>query len=109
MASDKGFADHFSSFSPYYARYRPDYPASLFAYLAGLAPARRSAWDCATGSGQAAVGLAPHFTRVIATDASAAQLTNARPNPRVDYRVAAAEDSGLPSESVDLVTAAEDA
>jgi ubiquinone/menaquinone biosynthesis C-methylase UbiE len=107
VAPGNGFADHFSSFSPDYAKYRPDYPACLFAYLAGLAPAMRSAWDCATGSGQAAVGLARHFARVIATDASAAQLESARPNPRIEYRLAAAEDSGLPPGSVDLVTAAQ--
>jgi SAM-dependent methyltransferase len=102
-----GFADHFSGFSPDYARYRPDYPENLFAYLAGLAPATRCAWDCATGSGQAAVPLAKHFERVFATDASAAQLANARPDPRIEYRTAPAEDSGLPAESVDLVTVAQ--
>jgi len=44
---------------------------------------------------------------VVATDASAAQLTSARPDPRVEYRVALAEDSGLPGASFDLVTVAQ--
>ncbi len=107
MSPSQGFADHFSAASPDYARYRPDYPASLFAYLAGLAPARRAVWDCATGNGQAALGLAAHFDRVIATDASAEQLRSARPHPRVEYRAARAEDSGLEAESVELVTSAQ--
>jgi len=101
------FSDHFSVVSSAYAEFRPGYPDSLFEWLAGL-PARRDlAWDCATGSGQAAVGLGSHFDRVIATDASAEQIAAATPHPRVDYRVAPAEASGLESESVDLVTVAQ--
>ena len=48
------FKDHFSSASDRYAAYRPDYPAALFAWLAGLCAEHDLAWDCATGSGQAA-------------------------------------------------------
>lgn len=68
------FKDHFSAHSVEYARFRPRYPDELFRYLDAVAPARQSAWDCATGSGQAAVALATHFDRVVATDASAARL-----------------------------------
>jgi SAM-dependent methyltransferase len=107
VTASEGFADHFSALSESYARYRPDYPDSLFAWLATVAPATRGAWDCATGNGQAALGLAAHFDRVIATDASAAQLESARPDPRVEYRIARAEDSGLPLASCDLVTVAQ--
>ncbi len=107
MADSSAFPDHFSAGSPDYARYRPDYPDRLFDYLAGLAPARRRAWDCATGSGQAALGLARRFAQVIATDASAEQIGAARPHRRVRYRVAPAEESGLEGGSVELVTAAQ--
>jgi SAM-dependent methyltransferase len=65
------------------------------------------AWDCATGSGQAARDLAAHFERVIATDASAAQIGRAPPTPGIEYRVAAAESSGLAPESADLITVAQ--
>ena len=99
--------DHFSSAAAAYASFRPRYPDDLFAYLAARAPRRALAWDCATGSGQAALGLARHFTRVIATDASTAQLAHAAPHPQVEYRVAAAEASGLEAASVDLVAAAQ--
>jgi SAM-dependent methyltransferase len=101
------FRDHFSGAAPAYAAFRPRYPDDLFAFLAERAPGRRLAWDCATGSGQAAVGLAAHFDRVEATDASAGQIAAAAPHPRVGYRVAAAEVSGLADASADLVTVAQ--
>lgn len=101
------FKDHFSRQAPDYARYRPNYPTGLFAWLAGISPARSLAWDCGTGSGQAAVGLAEHFERVIATDPSRKQLEHALPHPRVDYRVASAEVSLLDTASIDLVTVAQ--
>jgi SAM-dependent methyltransferase len=79
----------------------------MFQFLADVAPEHELVWDCATGSGQAAVPLADHFARVIATDASAQQIANAEPHPQVEYRVAQAEQSGLESHSVDLVTVAQ--
>lgn len=101
------FKDHFSAQATDYARFRPDYPAGLFAWLAGIAPMRDTAWDCGTGSGQAAVGLAAHFRHVIATDPSRRQLDHAEPHPRVEYRQASAEVSHLDTASVDLVTVAQ--
>ena len=104
---DQEFQDHFSSRSKGYASFRPRYPTALYEWLAGQCRARGTAWDCATGSGQAAIGLSPFFQRVIATDASRAQIDNATPAPNVEYRVAAAEESGLADRSVDLVTVAQ--
>jgi len=101
------FADHFSESAESYARYRPGYPPALFDWLASLCERRSLAWDCATGSGQAAIGLAAHFARVIATDASGRQLEQATPHERVTYRLAPAEASGLEGSSVDLVTVAQ--
>ena len=98
------FPDHFSGVAGAYAERRPHYPRQLFTWLAALAPRRELAWDCATGSGQAAVGLADHFERVIATDASEAQIAAAVAHPRIEYRVAPAASSGLASDSADLVT-----
>ena len=101
------FADHFAPVANAYADFRPTYPAGLFDWLARLAPGRELSWDCACGSGQASVDLAGHFERVVATDASAAQLTGAPPHPRVEYRQAPAEASGLPPASVDLIAVAQ--
>ena len=105
--TESGFKDHFSRQAADYAKFRPRYPRALFEYLASIAPATGVAWDCATGSGQAAVELAEVFDRVIATDASEKQVANAEPHARVDYRVAPAEGSGLEAQSVDLVTVAQ--
>lgn len=101
------FKDHFSSASDRYAAYRPDYPAALFTWLAGLCGEHDTAWDCATGNGQAALGMAPHFRKVIATDASAEQIKHAELHPAIDYRVAPAEASGLADRNIDLVTVAQ--
>jgi SAM-dependent methyltransferase len=101
------FQDHFSGHADDYARYRPAYPAALFDWLADVVPARDRAWDCASGSGQAALGLAERFLAVDATDGSAEQLAQMPAHPRVHRRVATAERSGLPARSVDLVTVAQ--
>jgi SAM-dependent methyltransferase len=101
------FKDHFSANAIGYAASRPDYPAELFAFLAGTVDRHELAWDCATGNGQAARGLAAHFRAVVATDASARQIENALPRRGVSYRVAPAEMSGLAAASVDLLTVAQ--
>jgi SAM-dependent methyltransferase len=101
------FKDHFSTRSSGYAASRPGYPAELFSHLAGLTSGHDLAWDCATGSGQAARGLAAHFSRVWATDASGAQIAAAVLQAGVEYRVAPAEASGLPDHSADLVAVAQ--
>lgn len=96
----------FSPFAERYARARPRYPPELFAWLAAQVDRHETAWDCATGNGQAARGLAERFARVVATDASAEQLRFAPAHPRIEWRVAPAERSGLPDAAVDLVAVA---
>jgi SAM-dependent methyltransferase len=98
------FKDHFSSHAHRYAAFRPTYPQALMKFLADCCEKRGLAWDCATGNGQAATALTPFFDRIIATDASEAQICSAAPHPRIDYRVARAEGSGLDQSSVDLIT-----
>lgn len=101
------FHDHFSGHAADYAKFRPRYPDSLFADLAAACRERNQAWDCGTGSGQAAVGLAAHFSRVVATDASPRQICQAQLHPRVQYHVADERQSGLADASTNLVTAAQ--
>ena len=84
----------------------PTYPEDLFRFLARVVPSRGVAWDCATGNGQAATHLAGYFDRVMATDESGEMIAQAPRDPRIVYRVAEAEDSGLEDLSVDLVTVA---
>ena len=101
------FKDHFSDASAQYAEFRPTYPENLFAWLSSQCRETNTAWDCATGSGQAAAGLAPHFGKVLATDASAEQIAHASAPRNVIFRVAPAEASGLEDHSMDLVTVAQ--
>ena len=101
------FPDHFSAAAADYAAFRPHYPDALFAWIVAHAPARRRAWDCGAGSGQAAVALAEHFAYVVATDASRAQLERATRHPRVGYVTMAAERAALAPSSVELVTVAQ--
>jgi len=105
--STGSFHDHFSAVASRYADFRPSYPATLFDYLATLQPGDSLVWDCAAGNGQATMDLAKRFARVIATDASKEQIAAAVPHPKVEYRVATAEQSGLPDRSVNLITVAQ--
>ncbi|MCC6706311.1 MAG: class I SAM-dependent methyltransferase [Gammaproteobacteria bacterium] len=90
-----------------YGEFRPDYPHALFEHLAALAPGQELAWDCATGNGQAALPLCTRFRRVLASDASAAQLAEARRADNLALCVAGAERVPLADGSVDLVTVAQ--
>ena len=101
------FKDHFSQRASAYAAYRPLYPDALFEFLARLTRERKLALDGGTGNGQAAIGLAARFDKVVATDASAEQIEYATLNPKIEYRVAQSDASGLPTRSVNLVTAAQ--
>ncbi|MGD9784800.1 MAG: class I SAM-dependent methyltransferase [Hyphomicrobiaceae bacterium] len=105
--TSSGFSNHFASVASAYAANRPGYPPQLFEWLAGLCATRDLAWDCATGSGQAAAGLAPWFKRVVATDASAEQIARSRPAAGVGFQVATAERSGLADRCADLITVAQ--
>ncbi len=100
------FADHFSTIAARYATYRPHYPPELVDVLADRAPSG-TAWDVGCGSGQLSVALAARFARVIATDPAQAQLDAATHAPKVEYRCAPAEASGLPPRSIALVVAAQ--
>ncbi len=107
MTHGPAFSDHFSAMAERYAKYRPVYPAALFDWLAECAPACDRAWDCGTGSGQAALPLAERFTEVIATDPSAAQLSTAIAKPNIHYAVMTGEASALCSQSFSVVTVAQ--
>ncbi|KAL7881309.1 hypothetical protein AOLI_G00081570 [Acnodon oligacanthus] len=64
--------------------------------------------DLGCGSGQGTVLLAPHFTQVVGTDISPAQLEQAVKHnsaPNISYRECPAEELPCEDGSVDLVTA----
>ena len=101
------FKDHFSVTATGYAAHRPVYPRAVAEALAARSPGRSLVWDAGCGSGQLSAVLAEVFDQVVATDASAAQIAEAVPHPRVRYAVAPAEVSGLADGSVDCAVAAQ--
>ena len=104
---EKKITDYFSSLAQVYAQFRPSYPEAMFDYFAGLVKSRGRAWDCGTGSGQAAIALAKRFDRVIATDASQGQIDHATKHPKVEYVLSKAESCpAIADRSIDLVTVA---
>lgn len=103
----QSFKDLFSTQAQDYSKYRPHYPKGLFQYLATLTPERNLAWDVGCGNGQASTALAEHFYKVIATDPSEKQISEATQHPKVEYRVGTAEHSGLEDYSANLVTVAQ--
>ena len=103
----RAFADHFSRLATGYAAHRPQYPKGLFSAIAAVSPFLDRVWDCATGTGQAASGLAAHFHSVLASDASRQQIRAASPHDRVRYFVARAEAAPLRSRSIGMVTVAQ--
>ena len=102
-----GFSDHFGKVAGAYADFRPHYPSELFEWLSSQCAGDDLAWDCGCGSGQASVALAQHFAHVRATDPSREQILHAQLCAGVEYDIAAADNSGLPERSVDLITVAQ--
>ena len=99
--------DHFSSNSREYSFSRPTYPDDLYRYLSDIAPNKDMAWDCATGNGQAAIGLCKYFKNVIASDASKGQLEHRFNRNNILYEMFPAEKADIQENSVDLITVAQ--
>lgn len=100
------FKDNFSQQSDIYVKYRPQYPVELYTYLSSLTAEHVLVWDCGTGNGQAAIGLATCYDQVIATDPSEQQIRNCLPHDKVKYLVEKAENNSFPTHSADLLTIA---
>lgn len=99
--------DLFSKQADLYARYRPTYPAELYQYILSFVKEKNIAWDCATGNGQAAVVLADHFKKVVATDISAEQIEKATFKENIEWLVCPAESTPFAENTFDLVTVAQ--
>ena len=102
-----GFIDNFSAQSKEYSFSRPTYPESLYEFLSTVTPQKNLAWDCATGNGQAAIGLSKYFKKVIASDASKNQIRHGFQRENIDYKLFPAENVELDNDSVDIVTVAQ--
>jgi SAM-dependent methyltransferase len=112
MEQDKFTAD-FGKTAADYARHRAGYPDWLFERLMrrGLVRPGMRALDLATGTGYLARGLAQRGLTVTGLDIApdmmtAAKALDAAQGLAIDYVVGKAEQTGLPAESFELVTAA---
>lgn len=101
------FSTLFTKQSLAYSTFRPSYPNELFKYLKSITPGHQLAWDCATGTGQAAIKLVNYFDYVIATDISESQIKNGYQHKNISYKVSYAEKTEIESHAVDLVAAAQ--
>lgn len=90
-----------------YARFRPEYPDSLVAFLASHTRDRRLAVDVGCGNGQLTQLLASYFNQVLGLDPSADQIANTNAHERIHYQRAPAEQLPVRDASADLITAAQ--
>jgi SAM-dependent methyltransferase len=95
-----------------YAKYRAGFPDAFFdrVFAEGYVKAGASLLDLGTGTGTLARGFALRGCRVIGIDPSAQMMEQAKEldqqvNAIIEYRVARAEETGVPSSSIDVVTA----
>ena len=102
----------FGATSEDYARYRAGFPDSLFEKLGKFQIGEKGQLivDLGTGTGSLARGLAKQDCVVIGIDHSDEMLKAARDldsnaGVQVEYRLAPAEDTGLPDSTYDIVTA----
>lgn len=90
-----------------YADFRPQYPESLFNWLASHSPGHLRALDIACGNGQASRPLRQHFKQVLACDASLEQLRVAEDLHGITLFAATAEAQPLAGASLDLIVVAQ--
>jgi ubiquinone/menaquinone biosynthesis C-methylase UbiE len=98
--------ERFSNRAEDYAKYRPRYPqAAIATLLDGLAaPVELTIADVGAGTGISSRLLADCGATVWAIEPNAAMRESAKPHPRVTFYQATAEATGLPNQSVDLIT-----
>lgn len=101
------FTDNFSAQAKEYSSFRPTYPDDLFRFLSEITKNHQIAWDCATGNGQAAIGLCKYYDKVIASDISEKQIQNKFERKNIQYSVFPAEKADIPDNSVDLIAVAQ--
>ena len=98
--------ERFSDRADTYAQYRPSYPESAIeAILEGLgSPTQLVVADIGAGTGISARLLADRGVQVWAIEPNRAMQQAALPHDRVRFKTGTAEQIGLPTAAVDLVT-----
>ena len=105
---------NWSATSQDYLRYRPGYPKQFFTLLRqlGIGLAGQDILDLGSGTGALAVPFARAGARVTAVDPSEGQLLAGKEAARkygvtnkIKFKVASAENTGLPDHAFDAITA----
>ena len=103
---------HWDATSGDYLRYRPGYPDSYFALLQklGIGLPGQDILDLGSGTGALAVPFARQRAHVTAVDLSQGQIAAGKKaarqqNVSITFKVAPAEETGLPDHSFDAITA----
>ena len=99
--------DYFSAQAQQYKQFRPHYPAALYDFLHTGLPPKASILDCATGNGQAALGLAGTNCQLVGLDLSIEQLAKAPRTANCLWVQSTVEALPIASHSMDLVTVAQ--
>jgi SAM-dependent methyltransferase len=111
MSTHDPVAPNFGLTADDYGEYRAGFPVQLIERLVAMDAVRAEdrAVDVGTGTGSLARLLAPHVASVLATDPAEPLLDQGRSHPgtlaNITYEKGVAEETGLPDESMDLVTA----
>lgn len=113
-AVDAGRVIDWGHTSQDYAAWRPDYPIEFYERLAeiGIGVPGQRILDVGTGVGFLALNFARRGSVVTGVDVSEGQIRQARETAAgnglsIGFRVAPAEDTGLPSAAFDVVTASQ--
>lgn len=111
---DHGRKSDWSLTSTDYARFRPGPPDSLYEKLGalGIGTSGQRVLDLGTGTGVLARKFASQGCLVVGSDIAAGQILVAHQlardeNLNIEFRVCAAEKTGLPSNSFDVITASQ--
>lgn len=97
----------FNLFSSTYQDSRPRYPNELYSLLASKCKAFDKAGDCACGSGQVAIDLAPYFKGIQVSDNSRNQVRNGFAHIKPQYTVKDSESTNYEAASFDFVCTAQ--
>lgn len=92
-----------------YDRLRPRPPEELFELLVSLAPSPRPGLvvDLGAGTGISTAAWAPHAEQVVGIEINPDMLAAAHRAQNVEYRLAAADRTGLPAGCADVITCAQ--
>ena len=99
--------DNFSTQAKAYSKFRPTYPDEMINYILSFVSGNEAALDVATGNGQIACKLSPHFKEIYATDISEKQLENAIAGNNIHYSKQQAESMTFSDKSFNLIVVAQ--